>query len=100
MKFITVSCGYDQSYSVSEDVLRQLIQQCANNTKFLKLEGMPRIELNKDNSNASFIIDVKIKKNKSLSEVIDNFIKDFETRFVSLIDIKPQDIRICFSGSY
>lgn len=41
MKFITVSCGYDQSYSVSEDVLRQLIQQCANNTKFLKLEGMP-----------------------------------------------------------
>ncbi|WP_029608887.1 MMB_0454 family protein [Mycoplasma simbae] len=100
MNVITVSCGYNQSYSVSEEALQQLIQQCASDTKFLKLDGTPRIVFSKDNSNASFIIDVKIKKNKSFYDIIEGFSKEFETRFVSLIDIKPQDIRVCFTGNY
>ncbi|QBF34761.1 hypothetical protein EG856_02425 [Mycoplasmopsis phocirhinis] len=100
MNLITVSCGFNQSYSVTEDTLQQLIQQCANDTSFLKLDGIAKIFFNKDYSNASFIIDVKIKKNKNLGEIIEQFTKEFETRFESLIDIKPHDVRVCFTGNY
>ncbi|MBU4690210.1 hypothetical protein KQ874_00625 [Mycoplasma sp. ES3157-GEN-MYC] len=100
MNFITVSLGLGQSYSVSEDTLQQLIQQCANDVNFLKLDGTPRIVFNKDFSNASFIIDIKIKRNKNLGEIIEQFSKEFQTRFESLIDIKPQNLRVCFTGNY
>ncbi|ENY70230.1 Hypothetical protein MBVG_1010 [Mycoplasmopsis bovigenitalium 51080] len=97
---ITVSSGYNQSYTVSGDAICQLISQCASDTNFLKLDAEPKIIYNKDYSNASFIIDVKVKKNKNIAEIIENFATEFETRFKSLIDIKPHDIRVCYVGSY
>ncbi|TQC53987.1 hypothetical protein E1I18_01540 [Mycoplasmopsis mucosicanis] len=100
MNVITVSSGLNQTYSVSEDVLIQLIQQCASEVGNIKLDGTPKIVFNKDFSNASFIIDVKVKRNKNLGEVIDQFTSEFQSRFESLIDIKPQNIRVCFTDNY
>ncbi|WP_027120647.1 MMB_0454 family protein [Mycoplasmopsis lipofaciens] len=100
MNIVTINCGLNQTYSITEDVFQQLIEQSINDCSYIKLDSTPRVSFVKDQSNVSFVIDVKIKKNKNIQEVIENFKAELEQHFISLLDIKPQSVRICFNGFY
>ncbi|VEU76815.1 MMB_0454 family protein [Mycoplasmopsis columbina] len=100
MNSVTVNYSVNQSYSVTESAFIQMVEQCINDTNFIKLEHEPRIIFAKNQSNVSFIIDVRVKKNKSLYEVINSFTEEFEKRFISLLDIKPESLKVCFFGYY
>ncbi len=100
MNLVTASCGVNQTYSITEDAFQQLIEQCVQDTPFVKLANEPRISFEKDQSNVSFVIDIKIKNKKSIETAISTLENEINNRFEGLLEIKPRSIRICFVGNY
>ncbi|WP_416737946.1 MMB_0454 family protein [Mycoplasmopsis meleagridis] len=100
MNYVTVNYSVNQSYSISKHTFVQLVNNCINDTSFIKLSSEPKIVLIKKKNNVGFIINIEIKKGKNISTVINNFINELEMRFLSLLDLKPASIKICFNGTY
>ncbi|WP_029512712.1 MMB_0454 family protein [Mycoplasmopsis iners] len=100
MNYVTVNYSVNQSYSITEDAFVQLVHNCISDVPYIKLANEPRIIFTKSHDNVGFVIDVKIKKDKNFHTVINNFAKELENRFVALLDIKPESLKICFTGLY
>ncbi|WP_029513833.1 MMB_0454 family protein [Mycoplasmopsis primatum] len=100
MNFVTSTTGVNENISVSEQTFIDLINNSISESKVVKLASSPRISFLSDQSNVMFVIDVKIKRNVSLKDAIENLKNDIEKNFEILLDFKPNNIRICFVGYY
>lgn len=100
MNLVTTNCGLNLSYSITENVFSQLIDQCFEEVKNVKLANEARISFDKEQTNVAFVIDIKIKKGSGLQQVIENLTQELESRCLDLLDIKPRSIRLCFVGYY
>ncbi|UUD34768.1 hypothetical protein NPA07_03010 [Mycoplasmopsis caviae] len=100
MNLITTNCGLNLSYSITENVFNQLINQCFDEIKDVKLTNEARISFNKEQTNVSFEIDIKIRKGIGIQQIIETITQELESRCLGLLDIKPRSIRLCFVGYY
>ncbi|WP_430001968.1 MMB_0454 family protein [Mycoplasmopsis bovis] len=85
---------------ISETALLIRFKSAFSEIKGIKLANVPRITFLPDQSNATFIIDVKIKKNYSLKTTIEGLREEITKNFETLLDFKPHNIRICFVEFY
>ncbi|WP_406616838.1 MMB_0454 family protein [Mycoplasmopsis adleri] len=100
MNLLTTTCGINETFSVTEDALLDLIHNAIADTKNIKLASEPRISFLDDHSNVSFVIDVKVKRNSSLKETIESLRTEITSQFETLLDFKPKSLRICFISYY
>ncbi len=100
MNFLSTAFGINERVSVTEKALLNLINNAVSEIKGIKLANVPRITFLPDQSNATFIIDVMIKKNYSLKTTIEGLREEITKNFETLLDFKPHNIRICFVEFY
>ncbi|EIN15109.1 Hypothetical protein MAGb_7530 [Mycoplasmopsis agalactiae 14628] len=100
MNFLSTSFGTNERVSITEKALLSLINNAVAEIKEIKLANIPRITFLPDQSNATFIIDVKVKKGYLLKNAIEGLREEITKNFETLLDFKPHNIRICFVEFY
>ncbi|MCE6114503.1 hypothetical protein MBOVJF4428_00325 [Mycoplasmopsis agalactiae] len=100
MNFLSTSFGTNERVSITEKALLSLIDNAVAEIKGIKLANIPRITFLPDQSNATFIIDVKVKRGYLLKNTIEGLREEITKNFETLLDFKPHNIRICFVEFY
>ncbi|MCE6057076.1 MMB_0454 family protein [Mycoplasmopsis agalactiae] len=100
MNFLSTSFGTNERVSITEKALLSLIDNAVAEIKGIKLANIPRITFLPDQSNATFIIDVKVKRCYLLKNTIEGLREEITKNFETLLDFKPHNIRICFVEFY
>ncbi|WP_027334802.1 MMB_0454 family protein [Mycoplasmopsis felifaucium] len=100
MNLLTVYCGISESFSVTENAIQELLNIAIAENKNIKIINEPRIIFLEDRSNVSIIIDVKVKRNASLKETLDNLRSDIISKYENLVGFEPKNLKICFVGNY
>ncbi|MCE6115183.1 MMB_0454 family protein [Mycoplasmopsis agalactiae] len=100
MNFLSTSFGTNERVSITEKALLSLIDNAIAEIKGIKLANIPRITFLPDQSNATFIIDVKVKRGYLLKNTIEGLREEITKNFETLLDFKPHNIRICFVEFY
>ncbi|WP_416373319.1 MMB_0454 family protein [Mycoplasmopsis caviae] len=72
MNLITTNCGLNLSYSITENVFNQLINQCFDEIKDVKLLTKQEFHSTKNKQMFSFEIDIKIRKGIGIQQLIEN----------------------------
>lgn len=100
MNFLSTSFGTNERVSITEKALLSLIDNAVAEIKGIKLANIPRITFLPDQSNATFIIDVKVKRGYLLKNTIEGLREEITKNFETLLDFKPHNIQICFVEFY
>ncbi|QSF13379.1 MMB_0454 family protein [Mycoplasma sp. Mirounga ES2805-ORL] len=100
MQYVAINCGLNQTISVNKETLVQIATDAVKETKYVKIHGEPRISFNKDQSNCSFAIDVKIKSGAALGQTINSLINEISKRYETLLEMKPENISVSFISNY
>ncbi|CBH40560.1 MMB_0454 family protein [Mycoplasmopsis agalactiae] len=100
MNFLSTSFGTNERVSITEKALLSLIDNAVAEIKGIKLANIPRITFLADQSNATFIIDVKVKRGYLLKNTIEGLREEITKNFETLLNFKPHNIRICFVEFY
>ncbi|WP_029906011.1 MMB_0454 family protein [Mycoplasmopsis opalescens] len=100
LNVVTVNCGLNQSFSVCENTIIDLVSQTIVDIKNVKLDRQPKVIINESASNIELTIDLKIKNKANIKDIFNTVFEELNNRFSSLLDIKPQNIKLCFCGFY
>lgn len=100
MNYLTVNYGLNQSYSVNTTALEELINYCIKDIKGLKVDGKIKLTFTKDQQNVAISFNFKIKQNKNIAEIVNNFANDLEKKFILLLGLKPTNLQMNFVGFY
>ncbi|VEU78285.1 MMB_0454 family protein [Mycoplasmopsis columbinasalis] len=100
MSYVTVNYSIKQAYTVVESTFYQFLDQLVADLPVVELVGKPEILYSKNNDNAGFVIDLKIKRGQNLANTLNEFTNEFYKRFYSLLEMKPLALKICFCGYF
>ncbi|VEU70885.1 MMB_0454 family protein [Mycoplasmopsis glycophila] len=103
MNWINVPYGSNQVYIVQEEAITSALNLILNEEKEVKLvDKKLNLLFNQDHSNLEIVLQIKVKKNtkKSAAEIIKKLVSNVENALIALIDTKPLNVQVIFSGLY
>ncbi|VEU75249.1 Uncharacterised protein [Mycoplasmopsis maculosa] len=100
MNFIASTFSNTCNFFITEEAINDLILNAVSDTKGVKLAQKPRIIFNKNHDNVEIVVDVKVKRNILLKEGLENIKNEIQRQYLSLLNIKPTSIRVCFIEYY
>lgn len=100
MNLVSVKYKSKQFYLVEESAFFQVIEKTIESLPNIKLKNEPRISFYSDENNISIHLNIKIKSKSKIDLEIKSLTSSLELEISKLIDIKPKNIQIAFSGFY
>ncbi|UVD81994.1 hypothetical protein NV226_01655 [Mycoplasma iguanae] len=100
MQYILLNYGLNKSYNIHQNVFVQVINNSLNAKKEIELIDEPIVSFVEQNTNVEIFINIKIKIDLDIIEIINHLTTSINEDMKNLIGVAPKNIQINYQGRF